>query len=106
MVIRLAACVVVSGALAFGALALLEAVMRRAQRRTVARYLLIQVAGTVVLGFVAVVPAMLCVGEAWAVFVSGPILLGPLIAWDVIGVSRVRRARTGVGAGSGDSSGP
>ena len=49
------------------------------------------------LGFVAVVPAMLCVGEAWAVFVSGPILLGPLIAWDVIGVSRVRRARSEAG---------
>ena len=100
MVIRLAACVVVSGAFAFGALALLEAWMRRARRRTVARYFVIQVVGTVVLAFVAIVPAMLCVGEAWAVFVSGPILLGPLIAWDVIGVGRVRaRPRR-------DSSGP
>ncbi len=91
MVIRLAACVVVSGALAFGALALLEAWIRRARRRTVARYVLIQVVGTVVLAVVAIIPAMLCVGDARAVFVSGPILLGSLIAWDVVGVSRVRR---------------
>ena len=97
MVIRLAACVVVSGALAFGALALLEAWMRRARRRTVARYVGIQVVGTVVLAIVAIIPAMLFVGEAWAVFVSGPILLGPLIAWDVIGVSRVRQARVQTG---------
>jgi hypothetical protein len=96
MVTRLAACVVVSGALAFGALGLLEALMRRPRRRTVARYFVIQVAGTVVLAFAAIVPAMLCVGEAWAVFVSGPILLGPFIAWDVVGVQRLRRARSRV----------
>jgi hypothetical protein len=40
---------------------------------------------------------MLFVGEAWAVFVSGPILLGPFIAWDVIGVHRVRQARVQTG---------
>ena len=97
MVIRLAACVVVSGALAVGALALLEAWMRRARRRTVARYVGIQVVGTVVLAIVAIIPAMLFVGEAWAVFVSGPILLGPFIAWDVIGVTRVRQARVQTG---------
>ena len=66
-----------------------------------ARYVLIQVVGTVALAFVAVVPAWLCVGEVRAVFISGPILLGPLIAWDVIGVDRVRRAGP-----AGDSSGP
>ena len=97
MVIRLAACVVVSGAFAFGALALLEAWMRRTPRRTVARYFWIQLVGTVVLAIVAIIPAMLCVGEAWAVFVSGPILLGPFIAWDVVGVSRARRARVETG---------
>ena len=111
MLIRLVACVVMSAALSFGALALLEAGMRRARRRTVARYFLVQVGGTVALALLAIVPAMLCVGEAWAVFISGPILLGPFIAWDVVGSSRVRRARTGAPAGSapgprpGDSSG-
>ena len=54
--------------------------------------------GTPVLAAVAVVPAMLCVGEAGAVFVSGPIVLAPFVAWNVAGV---RRAPTAVTPESG-----
>jgi hypothetical protein len=93
-VLRVAACAVVSLAVAAVVLRALEVWARR-RPRSVGWYVAVQWVGTIVLAVFSIVPALLIVGDAWAVFVAGPLLLGPFIAWDVAGIRRARAARGG-----------
>jgi len=93
-VLRVAACAVVSLAVAAVVLRALE-IWARSRPRSVGWYIAVQWVGTIVLAVFSIVPALLIVGEGWAVFVSGPCLLAPFIAWDIAGIRRVRTARAG-----------
>jgi len=88
-VLRVAACAVVSLAVAAVVLRALEIWARR-RPRSVGWYVAVQWAGTIALAVFSIVPALLIVGEGWAVFIAGPLLLGPFIAWDVAGIRRLR----------------
>ena len=87
--LRVAACAVVSLAVAAVVLRVLE-LWARSRPRSVGWYVAIQWVGTIVLAAFSIVPALLIVGEGWAVFIAGPLLLGPFIAWDIAGIRRVR----------------
>ena len=87
--LRVAACAVVSLLVAAAVLRGLEVWADR-RPRTVGWYTAVQWLGTIVLAVFSIVPALLIVGEGWAVFIAGPLLLGPFIAWDVAGIRRLR----------------
>ena len=90
---RLVACVVAALAIAVVALRVLELAARH-RPRTRGWYVSVQLIGTPVLAVIALLPALLA-GTTAAVFVSGPIILVPFIAWDIAGLRRARPANGG-----------
>jgi hypothetical protein len=93
-VLRVAACAVVSLVVAAVVLRALEVWAGR-RPRSVGWYIAVQWVGTIALAVFSIVPALLIVGDGWAVFIAGPLLLGPFIAWDIAGIRRARAARGG-----------